>query len=158
MLDSRNSVRGFSERVRKNLAFLNFARNLEADVHIVTELMTSLLGLIVFPVEEIKATGYNGFKTRALSTLEAEDWPHWKFVLGHSEDLHDLLFHLRNAISHRRVTFSSESRVLQEVHITFADRRPRQDQDYWAASINAEELKTFVLKLAELLDRIEKYE
>jgi hypothetical protein len=52
--EGRNTVWGFRDRVLKNLTFLNFARNMGADVHIVTELITSLLGLIVFPYEELR--------------------------------------------------------------------------------------------------------
>jgi hypothetical protein len=58
IFDSRNAVSGFSERVRKNLLYLNLAKKSGADVHVVTQLITSLLGLIVYPYEEIKRSGY----------------------------------------------------------------------------------------------------
>jgi hypothetical protein len=158
LLDSRNSLLGFAERVRRNLVFINFARNVEADVHVVTALMTSLQGLIVFPVEAIKAAGYKGFQLRTMESLVSAGWPNWEFELGSSPTLHDLLFHLRNAISHRRVWFSSDSRKLEEVRITFSDQKPKENAVYWVATINGADLKEFVLRLAELLHHIEQYE
>ena len=64
----RNTVWGFSARTLKNLAYLDAARDEGADVHVVTQLVTSLLGLIVFPYQEIKDSNYTEFKAVHLSS------------------------------------------------------------------------------------------
>lgn len=50
-LASRNDSRGFADRTRKNLLFIEQAYESGNDVHVVTQIVTSSLGLIVFPWE-----------------------------------------------------------------------------------------------------------
>jgi hypothetical protein len=84
--------------------------------------------------------------------LAVEGWPKWKFEIGDSDDLDDLVMHLRNAISHRRIIFKSDSRKLEAVDIQFRDRpNGRNAVDNWGTTINAEELQRFVLRFADLL-------
>jgi len=87
----RNTVWGFRERVLKNLEYLNSEREMGADVHVVTELITSLLGLIVFPYEEIKERGYSSFERYKLNDLPDSEWPSWKIEIGSSDNLADLV-------------------------------------------------------------------
>jgi hypothetical protein len=47
----RNTIEGFAERTRKNLRFIVAAYDGGQDVHTVTQLINSLLGLIVYPYE-----------------------------------------------------------------------------------------------------------
>lgn len=141
--------------MRTNLAFMQSARNAGADVHVVTELVTSLLGLIVFPYERIKQTSPARFKKYRLDDFSSQGWPSFTFDIGSSEDLDNLIYHLRNAISHRRLTFSSDSREPKEVEIAFRDRKPKATVDYWGATINAFDLQKFVLLFAGLLNALE---
>jgi hypothetical protein len=54
----RNTVWGFNERVRRNFNVVNSAwENGSSDAHVVTQLILSLLGLIVFPCAEVKERG-----------------------------------------------------------------------------------------------------
>lgn len=153
-LDGRNTLSGIAARVNNNLAFVASARTSEgADVHIVTQLLLSLLGLVVFPVQELKNEGSTALRTEMLDDLEAKGWPKWKFTIGGSSDLQDLLIHIRNAVSHHRLTFSSDSRNLEEVDITFRDRRFAKDPDNWQAHISAKDLQSFVQLLSELLSK-----
>ena len=48
---SRNATEEFARRVRKNLDYIIRKRNEGEDVHEVTQLVISLLGIIVFPWE-----------------------------------------------------------------------------------------------------------
>ncbi len=148
----RNTIEGFAHRVRKNLAYMSKAASACEDVHIVTQLTCSLLGLIVFPYEHFKRNGFLDFHKRTMSELAAEGWPRWTFHLDNSHALDSHLFHLRNALSHRRVRFSSDGRVLADVVVTFSDRRPMEHADYWSASIDGVGLLEFVGRLSDLLD------
>jgi hypothetical protein len=147
----RNTVWGFRDRVLRNLNFLNRARENGANVHVVTELITSLLGLIVFPYEEIKRSRCELFRDYKLNQLASKGWPQWTFDVGSSDNVDDLIRHLRNAISHRRVSFSSDSRELKDVDVTFTDRPNGGTHDNWGTTINAEALLRFVLHFADLL-------
>lgn len=147
----RNTVWGFRQRVLKNLRFVCDARDKGADVHVVTELITSLLGLIVFPYEEIRKSEPTLFKGYKLDALHRKGWPKWTFDIGSSDNLHDLVGRLRNAVSHRRLCFSSDSREPEKVDVTFRDRPNEVANDNWGTTINAAELQKFVLRFAELL-------
>jgi hypothetical protein len=150
----RNTVWGFNERVRKNLKVVNSARdNGSNEAHVVTQLITSLLGLIVFPYAKIKERGDTSLKNCKLQSLSADGWPTWTFKIGSSDDLDDLVRHLRNATSHWGLYFFSDSRKLEEVEIQFSDRpnRPKNAPFNWRATINAAELQNFVLRFADLL-------
>jgi hypothetical protein len=147
----RNLVWGFAIRTQKNLDYLMAAGDDGADVHLVTQLITSMLGLLIFPYEELKRASPNIFKSHALADLAADGWPTWTFSIGQSQDLDDLLRHLRNSVSHRRIRFSSESRKLQNVEIEFRDRPRGANKDNWGASLNAKHLHEFVRKFSDLI-------
>ena len=147
--DGRNTLPGIAERVHKNLAFLVFAKNMGADVHVVTQLLLSLLGLVVFPFEELRRQNKHALQDIPLSALSADGWPEWKFTVGASSNLGNLLFHLRNAVSHHRLLFSSDSRILEEVQITFRDRMKPTGPDNWEATIEASDLRVFVELLSD---------
>jgi hypothetical protein len=149
----RNTIQGFAQRIEKNLNFFITEKENSADVHIVTELTTSLLGLIVFPYEHFKESNIIDFSKFELGNLEQNGWPSWKFLIGDSNNLADLLWHLRNALSHRRIRFSSDDRNLQNVDVTFSDRSSNTTADNWSAQINAADLLTFALNLSKLIDQ-----
>jgi len=152
----RNTVWGFRDRVCKNLIFLNSARSDNADVHLVTALITSLLGLIVFPYAEIEESKYTSFRRHRLDDLSRTGWPRWTFDIASSDNLQDLVGHLRNAIAHRRLLFDSDSRELVAVKVQFRDRKDPKGPDDWGATINAAELQKFVLLFAEMLKEWER--
>jgi hypothetical protein len=149
----RNTIEGFAQRVSKNLTFMISARERGSDVHIVTELTNALLGLIVFPYEHFKVIGFLDLKDHRLDDLVANGWPAWTFYIGHSRDLNNLIWHLRNALSHRRVRFSSDDRALEKVEVTFWDRPKPGAPDNWSATINAAALLNFVFHLSKLIGR-----
>jgi hypothetical protein len=149
----RNTVWGFNDRVLKNLKFVRSAWNDgSTEVHVVTQLIMSLLGLIVFPYAEIKERDDTSLQSYKLDDLVVEGWPKWTFEIGSSDDLDSLVKHLRNALSHRRIIFKSDDRKLEAVEIQFRDRPNGWNAvDNWGTTINAAELQRFVLLFANLL-------
>ena len=111
---SRNTLAGFSERTLKNLAFMHAAKENGLDVHIVTHLIVSMLGLIVFPFEHIRRDRPEQLQI-PLAVLAENGSPMFAITLGESDTLDNLIFHIRNALSHRRISFSSDRRELHEV-------------------------------------------
>ncbi len=148
----RGTVSGFARRVNKNLDFMVNARERDEDIHIATQLTCSLLGLIVFPYEHFKQTKTLDFNALSLVGLVEKGWPKWTFHIGESESLDKHLFHLRNALSHRRVCFSSDDRSLAQVEVTFSDRPYPKACDNWSASITGTDLLVFVKCLSEVID------
>ena len=120
-----------------------------APVHAVTQIVNSLLGLVVLP----HGKGYAIAKDKSLvNDLCKQGWPKWTIELAVPEEdatLGNLIFHLRNAAAHGRYWFSSDSRLLSEVTITVNDWDPREKKIVWIAKIRADQLLYFCRCLSE---------
>jgi hypothetical protein len=140
----------FAERTRRNLEYIERAFDDGADVHVVTQLATSLLGLIVFPWEKHFVKQVDALK---LDDLVSEGWPRWKVSKGTCNTLGDLVRHLRNAVAHGNITFSSDSRYIEEVAIDVENYPPRRTATpNWCARIDAKDLRAFCLRFVDLLE------
>jgi HEPN pEK499 p136 len=89
----------------------------------------------------------------SLSALCKRGWPAWQSTIDNPRTLKQLVRHMRNAIAHGRIRFSSDSKILAEVQFEFADRDPNTGQLTWQATIGGDALRTFVLRLAKELDQ-----
>lgn len=149
---SRNTTEGFARRVRKNLDFIIDKRRESEDVHEVTQLAISLLGLIVFPWE---ASALKQLESLSLAELESEGWPRWEILLDETGDtttLGKLTRHLRNAASHRRLKFSCDDRDMSLVEVEFEDAANTKSAPNWRAQINAASLKEFCDRFTKRLE------
>jgi hypothetical protein len=155
---SRSSREGFAKRTLKNLAFIEAVRagDEPADVHVVTQLVLSMLGLVVIQWERraFDSALASGFQ-RALQTDLA------RFGGPELHGMQDnyaqrcttvgvLVKHLRNAVSHGRFVFSGESRALEDVSITFFDEN-RKTGETWTATIDGVDLREFCIRLARFI-------
>jgi HEPN pEK499 p136 len=146
---SRNDSLEFARRTQKNLERIEMSAKAGEDVHVVTQLTVSLLGLIVFPWER---QFDDSIKPLDLGMLVTKGWPEWRLLKGSCKTLGDLIYHLRNAVAHRRLRFSSDSPVTENVMIEFSDSKSKHTDPYWSAQISAKDLRTFCLKFIALLD------
>jgi hypothetical protein len=155
-INTRNEALEFARRARKNLAFIEKAAGDKPDsgVHVVTQLTLSLLGIIVFPKENLFL---DQVETMKLSTLEADGWPMW--VIARDDDkaptltLGQILKHLRNAVAHGRISYTSDSPLIENVSLLVEDKRRREDSEpYWRAEIKAEHLRSFCDRFFTLID------
>ena len=128
---NRNDVYGFAMRTRKNLENINIAYSRGADVHPVTQVVCSLMGIAVFPWE-------NSFKfiNDDLSVTDIFTNPplHFEIQKGSVRNFGELLRIVRNSVSHRGIEFSSDSRNLNEVKITLTERK-RSGRDWEVRSV-----------------------
>jgi|SRR5579862_4632076 len=149
-LRPRNHPLGFAARTWKNLEFIENAFEAGEDVHVVTQLVVSLLGLVVFPRER----RFNMDALRVtLDDLEAGGWPSWSVEVGHVKTLNDVVRHLRNSIAHGRIHFTSESRRLHEVVLIAEDVDPSTGRTVWKASMAGDDLRKFCRHLSALLEK-----
>ncbi|HEX6367513.1 MAG TPA: HEPN family nuclease [Longimicrobium sp.] len=148
-LSPRAASEGFAERTRKNLLYVDEAFQAGADVHVITQLVNSLLGLVVFPWEK---SVVERFRHIPLATLKEKGWPEWQLTTGQCSTLGQLIRCLRNGTSHGHIQFSSDSRLLNEVTIEVSNypKWCAPDPDF-EGSIRADELRDFCLKLTELV-------
>lgn len=146
---SRNDSLGFAERTRENLEFILDASGRGKHVHAVTQLVNSMLGLVCFPWQ---ALVLDRAKQVSFDTLLQDGWPQFNVTLGKCDTLHDFLRHLRNAVAHGHMTYSSDSLNPNEVEIRFEDRRNENSPVNWWALIRAEDLKVFCRRFANFVD------
>lgn len=143
-LASRNESLGFAERCKKNLTFIEQAKQSGHDVHVVTQIITSSLGLIVFPWEHNADRKIRGV---TLSTLHESGWPMWTETIP-SKGLGELIKKIRNAIAHGNVKFSSDDREASNVVVTFGSKNGD-----WQATMAAHDLKHFCRRFIEFIEK-----
>ena len=145
---SRNEAIGFARRTRRNLEYIKAEFDIKGEdsgVHVVTQLVNSLLGLVVLPREKHLEVRNDGTK---LKDLIAQGWPEWNIAKGEAETLGKLTSHIRNAAAHGRIKYSSDSRYLNEVTITVEDSTGKGKPIYWSAEISGDKLYEFCMKFA----------
>ena len=158
MFESRNTAVGLSQRTWKNFELAWQAREADEDnydFHIVTQLLNSLLGLVIVPWANHKDDDLWKVK---LIELENSGWPSWQFSKGYRQTttLRQLLRHLRNAASHGRYRFIGDidSRCLSRVTLVVTDA-PEGKPTNWKAEIGGAELHKFCQLLSEKLEQLE---
>jgi hypothetical protein len=142
-LASRGDSLGFAERTRKNLFYIEQAKSRAQAVHVVTQIINSSLGLIIFPWESQTDKAIRG---TMLTNLYRSEWPVWQETPP-SRSLGQLTRRLRNAIAHRNVQFSSDETEPSSVTITFASK-----SGDWRATISASDLKNFCLRFVTFIE------
>jgi hypothetical protein len=142
-LASRGDSLGFAERTRKNLLYIDQAKSRREDVHVVTQIVNSGLGLVVFPWEDQADKAIRG---KPLSDLYKSGWPVWD-ELPPSKRLGQLIKRVRDAIAHGNVKFSSDDRDPSNVAILL-----ESEHGDWHATISAHDLKNFCLKFIEFIE------
>ena len=149
-LESRSLSTGLAQRTLKNLAFIQGGHARGEDVHIVTQMVNSLLGLFLFPVE--KEDQFFG----SFSSVKLSDPPDFAAVhnkvhefpmlpslqcsmFGNCRNLRRFIRRLRNAIAHRHFEIYGESHDLSAVMIRLYDHENAAPID-WDITVSAEDL------------------
>ncbi len=116
-MEYQNLVRDFADRTLKNLEAIEAAvkSDPDAELYEVTQLINSMLGLLVFPEQRY----LNRIPQTPLDDLRANGWPvpTMKGTPPHANDLRDLVRCLRNGISHFNLEFTSDGRVITGITI-----------------------------------------
>ena len=158
MYVTRGEAIGFALRTRKNLEYVRDAFDRGDDVHVVTHVVNSLLGIVIVPKERYFE---ESFWSINLEELTRRGWPKWDVTIDEPTKkgsktltLGDLIRHLRNATAHGRFTFGgeSDSRHISEVKLIVEDAPSRNRNPNWRAEIAGNDLFQFCLMLAEYID------
>jgi hypothetical protein len=138
----RNGTSVFAERTIKNLNFIVECEAAGEDVHPITQAVSALLGVVVFPWERM---ALKKVSTYALSDLYATGWPQWIMIGSESVvDLDGLIGNLRHAISHGGIEFDSDSRKLSEVTLVLTNRK-------WSGTITCDQLVEFCRRFCTVI-------
>jgi len=154
-LVGRSTVSGFAERTRRNLAYIEqaHAQSEGERVHLVTQIVNSLLGLVVFPYGYF--LGNQAWRLAATNqVLDELDWPRWKETEGQdlkkAKNLFDLIKYLRHGISHQHITFSGTDGLLssddpcpENVVIKITSHEPKSQSKNWEGTMRASDVREF---------------
>lgn len=137
----RNGTSVFAARAQKNLDFIVASAIEGNDVHPVTQAVSALLGIVLFPWER---SAFDIVKKQKLLMLFAGGWPAWNMNGARRViELGDLIELLRNAIAHGHVEFDSDSRNPSEATLTFTNIPKRSREPDWSANIKGDQLIEF---------------
>jgi len=97
-------VREFAGRTRSNIKLIQAAVNTGQNGYEVTQLINSMLGLLVFPEQEF----YDKIPKTTIHDLEKEGWPIPRVRGNYQQvsDLKQLMRYLRNGITHFNLRFT----------------------------------------------------
>ena len=145
---SRNDAIEIARRTEKNLRYIKAefdSMGDDSEVHVITQLVNSLLGLVILPRESYFELHNDEAKLMDLISI---GWPEWNITKGKADTLEELTRHIRNAAAHGCIIFSSGSRRLDEVTITIEDSPNMGKSINWRATIKGDQLYEFCLKFA----------
>lgn len=145
--DKHKTVRDFAERTWKNYIFIEqSAHERTAEVYEVTQLINSLLGLLVFPQQQYMQQ----IPETPLEELYVAGWPQIKMISGESEcrTLRDLVRYLRNSIAHFNMEFYSNDNG-ELTGLLVWNMRGRHKN--WVALMTLDDIKLFTKRFIEML-------
>lgn len=149
MTSPRDKIRDVATRTLKNLEKMDNLYAKGEEVYEVTQLINSLLGLIVFPQQEYVSIIPN----IPTSELEEDGWP-IPLAIGdfrQASDLNYLIKKLRNSISHHHLEYISDDNDQIVSLVLWDEYRGKVN---WKAQISVSDLKQFIFRFTELLMKI----
>jgi hypothetical protein len=151
-------VRDFAQRTKKNLEVIEKLQDdhrghtgeidqEEVEVYEVTQLINSMLGLLVFPQQEY----FEHIPEISLADLANQGWPK-PLVTGTYPDvktLRDLMRYMRNAISHFHIKFKADGQNrIEGLRIWNVNRAGEEN---WEATLSLYGLRAAVDRFLELV-------
>jgi len=151
-MEYEDVIRDFALRTKTNLEFIESWSNEDSsksDVYETTQLINSLLGLIVFPREEYMSR----IRRIPLQELVNDGWTVPR-VIGQypqAKDLRDLIYKLRHAVSHFNLEFISNIEgQISGIKVWNCDMNKKQEI-IWVAELEIEELRDIAYRFIDLI-------
>lgn len=144
----QNLVKDFAHRTRRNLEVIEQtkAAQPDADVYEVTQLINSMLGLLVFPQQAY----YEAIPDTPLAELKESGWP-VPDVTGkypQASTLRELVRYMRNAIAHFNIEFLlDETSQIAGIKLWNMNRGQRT----WETRLRLEDLREITKRFVEML-------
>jgi hypothetical protein len=151
-VDYRNVVRDFAQRTNKNLVFIeqSVGADPELELYETTQLLNSMLGLLVFP----KAEYYKRIPKIPLTELEIMGWPNVQVLEGNPPcgDLRELVRLLRNAVSHFNIEFLANEQTQQLTGMRLWNEW--KGKKTWGVELTLNELRQIAMLFIDLIEDI----
>jgi len=153
-MEYKDVIRDFALRTKRNLEFIEKEVSIDStkpEVYEVTQLVNSLLGLIVFPREEYMSR----LPETPLAELVDQGWAVPRVVGDYPQvnTLRELIDYIRHAISHFNIEFitNAEREITGIVLWNRKYRGGKPGKIIWKAEMNIEELRKLAFKFIDLI-------
>jgi hypothetical protein len=142
----KNLVKDFAKRTRKNLSLIQSEAKAGREAYEVTQLINSMLGLLVFPQQEF----YDKIPETKLDDLKKDGWPIPRVRGNYPQvsNLKQLARYLRNGIAHFNLRFTETGSHVDGLIIWNV---PPNGNKNWEAELKIEELEGITNRFTELL-------
>ena len=151
--DENHLVKDFAFRTQENLRSVkNLENSPDYRFFEVTQLINSMLGLLVFPKEAF----ITKFPNKLLSELEKEGWPRIVLLEGDApyNDLRTLINYLRNAIAHFNLKFlSKDGQNISGLELWNIHNKSRVN---WRVRLSLDDLRTITDKFIDLIKKVDE--
>jgi len=149
--DENDFIKEFFERTVYNLKLYN-KNNKSGNKNFkyeVTQLINSLLGLVVFVKED--DLSFNSINLDTIVKIEDINWRYDHRNSGECEDKNfsNFLRHIRNAISHKRLKIKSKDKQISSV--VFKDEQ-RRNNNIFEVELNIEQINSLVKELSKCIE------
>jgi len=144
----------FILRTEKNLRTIENLHAQGENVYEVTQLINSLLGLLVFPREVF----LNHIPRISRETMIRRGWPLPLEPVGQVRDLRELVIKLRNGIAHCNIKFMTSGKVIEGIEFKYYPMRAvDKTNPAWIGVYRVDQLRQFVNFLLTELARARKH-
>ena len=139
----------FIARTQKNLIAIECLKEKGVEVYEVTQLLNSMLGLLIFPKERRL---YEKIQPKSWDTMVEEGWPLPSGDNAHVSDLEELIRHMRNAVAHCKFNLTTDHDEISSIEFkSFRDRQRKRL--LWTGVYDVASLRKFVYMFLDHLQR-----
>ena len=124
----------FIARTQKNLIAIECLKEKGVEVYEVTQLLNSMLGLLIFPKERRL---YEKIQPKSWDTMVEEGWPLPSEDYSHVSDLEELIRHMRNAVAHCKFNLTTDHDEISSIEF-------RDIPSLWTGVYDVASLRKFV--------------
>lgn len=123
----------FIARTQKNLIAIECLKEKGVEVYEVTQLLNSMLGLLIFPRERF----YKKIQPKSWDEMVEEGWPLPSGDNAHVSDLEELIRHMRNAVAHCKFNLTTDHDEISSIEF-------RDIPSFWTGVYDVASLRKFV--------------
>ena len=143
----------FIARTQKNLIAIECLKEKGVEVYEVTQLLNSMLGLLIFPKERL----FEKIKNKSWDTMVEEGWPLPSGDNAKVSDLEQLIIIMRNAVAHCNFNVITKDDEISSIEFSnFNPRDNQRKQPLWKGEYDVASLRKFVYMFLDHLQSSSK--
>lgn len=145
-MENKDLIKVFANRTLKNLRAIEKMKEKNARVYEVTQLINSMLGIMIFPRER----DLTRIPNKSYDELRNEGWPAINTANQFTQvkDLDDLTRKFRNSIAHCNIEFLNHKKKIVGLRLWNMDRN--RINKVWEADLTIQELHDITMRFIRL--------